>query len=301
MNSLPSILRRKCHSQESSILWDASVFYFGLGIPILLILVFVDQTEINAEPRWIKPLKFFLSIGLYNLTLEWLYRFFRTDQNVVQLNRVRWVIAVGMLIEGVLIVTQAARGVQSHFNIATSLDALIFSIMGISISIVVLAALCSGFIIWKARKLAPPVFGEAILLGILIMTVASFQGFAMTGPTPQQLAASERGEGPLLAGSHFVGEPPVEDHRTLPFTGWSLDIGDLRIPHFIGIHALQCLLALACLLDRLKVTAPLLFIRLSALLYGGLFLYAYLSAQAGVFLLQDINRIVDSTAICVHL
>ena len=27
----------------------------------------------------------------------------------------------------------------------------------------------------------------------------------------------------------------------LPLTNWSLDHGDLRIPHFIGIHALQIL------------------------------------------------------------
>ena len=197
MNAWPAIVHRKVHTQESSILWDSSVFFFGLGIPILLMLALVDQTEINAEPRWIKPLKFFISIGLYNLTLEWIYRVFRTNQNVIQLNRVRWVIAVGMLIEAVLIVTQAARGVQSHFNVATTLDTLIFATMGITIVIVVLTALLSGVIIWKAKKCAPPVFGKAILFGILIMTVASFQGFIMTDSTPQQLEASERGEASL--------------------------------------------------------------------------------------------------------
>ena len=128
-------------------------------------------------------------------------------------------------------------------------------------------------------------FGEAILFGILIMTVASFQGFIMTDSTPQQLEASERGEASLIQGSHFVGEPRVEGHRTVPFVGWSLDVGDLRIPHFIGLHALQFFLVLAFLLYHFKVSAPLLIIRLSALLYGGLFLYLFLRAQAGVFLL----------------
>ncbi|MEM8997581.1 MAG: hypothetical protein AAGF23_22540, partial [Acidobacteriota bacterium] len=256
-----------------------------LGLPILLILAFVDPTEVNAEPRWIKPIKFFISIGLYNLTLEWIYRVFRTDQNGVQLNWIRRVIAVGMLVEAVLIVTQAGRGLQSHFNVATALDALIFMTMAVAITIVVLAVFFSGFLVWKARSLSPPMFAEAIIYGVLLMTLASFQGFVMTEATPQQVSAIERGEEPGIEGSHFVGEPPAVGHRTVPFAGWSLDVGDLRIAHFIGLHSLQFLLGLAFALHRLKVAAPLLIIRVSALLYSGLFVYAFLRAQAGLFLI----------------
>ena len=64
-------------------------------------------------------------------------------------------------------------------------------------------------------------FGEAIVLGIILMTVASFQGFTMTESSPQQLAAIERGEESLISGSHYVGEPPIEGHRKLPFFGYS--------------------------------------------------------------------------------
>ena len=73
-------------------------------------------------------------------------------------------IGVGLLIEAVLIVVQAARGVQSHFNVATPLDGAIFSIMGITIAIVVLAALYSGFVIWRARTQAPPIIAEATVM-----------------------------------------------------------------------------------------------------------------------------------------
>ncbi len=282
MTSWPSILRRRVHERDATILWDSSVYFFGLGLPVLLVLAFMDPTEINSEPRWIKPIKFFLSIAVYNLNLEWLYRVFRSDDNVVQLNRARRVIGIGLLIEGVLIVTQAARGVQSHFNVATPLDAAIFSVMGTTISIVVLAALYSGYLIWKARRLAPPVIGEATVLAILIMTVASFQGFSMTDPTPQQMMAVQSGEPFLLSGSHFVGDEPAADHRTLPLVGWSLDIGDLRIPHFIGLHAIQFFLVLAFLLHYFRLPAQLLVVRLFAFSYGGLFVYSFLRAQAGV-------------------
>ncbi|MEM8885910.1 MAG: hypothetical protein AAGD14_17735 [Planctomycetota bacterium] len=280
MSAWPSLVRRKNDPRETAILWDVSVFFFVLGIPVLLVLAFLDDTVVNAEPRWLKPLKFFFSIALYNLTLEWLYRVFRTDRNVAWLNRCRRVIAVGMGIEGVLIVAQAARGVQSHFNVATSLDAAIFSIMGVTITIVVLTALASGWLIWRARDRAPAGFGEAALLGIVIMTAASFQGFAMTEGTARQEA-----EQSPIQGSHFVGDPPVEGHRTLPVTGWSLDVGDLRIAHFIGLHALQLFLLLAFLLDRFAVPARFAIIRLCALGYGGLFLFAFLRAQSGAFLL----------------
>lgn len=285
MTSWPSITRRRWRRPASSILWDSSVFFFGLGIPILVILALIDQTEVNAEPRWLKPLKFFISIGVYNLTLEWLYRVFGTELNVVRLNRVRWIIAVGMLVEGVLIAIQAARGVQSHFNVATPLDTVIFTTMGTAITIVVLTALYSGYVIWKARDLAPPMFGEALAAGILIMTAASFQGFSMTNPTSEQLAKVEQGAELRISGSHFVGVPPVEDHRTIPFSGWSLDVGDLRIPHFIGVHALQVFLVLAFLLYHFKVPAPLLIVRASALLYLALFLYSLVRAQAGAFII----------------
>ena len=179
MNFGSTILKRKASDEESTVLWDVSVFFFTLGIAIFVLLALFDATQINGEPRWLKPLKFFISIAIYNLTLEWLYRIYKTASNVAYLNVIRWVIASGMVVEAVLIVLQAARGVQSHFNATTPLDVAIFAIMGVVITIVVIAVLISGFIIWKARSMASPLLSEAIIYGILIMTAASFQGFSM--------------------------------------------------------------------------------------------------------------------------
>ena len=56
--------------------------------------------------------------------------------------------------------------------------------------------------------------------------------FLLTGPTAAQL---DDWQG--LAGTHTVGL--ADGGPGLPLLGWSTVAGDLRIPHFIGMHALQ--------------------------------------------------------------
>ena len=61
----------------------------------------------------------------------------------------------------------------------------------------------------------------------------------MTGPTEAQVAEARAGGRLSLAGAHTVGAP--DGVPGLPVTGWSTAHGDLRVPHFVGLHAVQAM------------------------------------------------------------
>jgi hypothetical protein len=83
----------------------------------------------------------------------------------------------------------------------------------------------------------------------MIITIAgAMTGALMTRPTGAQLSAARAGERMLIAGAHTVGAP--DGGPGLPGTGWSTEYGDLRVAHFVGLHALQALPMIAVLLRR---------------------------------------------------
>lgn len=229
-----------------------SVMLYLVLIPIYTVAAIVDPRLITNAPAFVKPLKFILSSGIYVATFLYLLTLVQGKRRWVQI--FANVTAAGLMIENIIITAQAVRGIPSHFNNTTALDIQLFNIMGGTITILALLNLTLG--IWLLfQRLPNRVTAWGIRLGVLISFVGMMVAFLMTsGPTPTQQAALEAGQRPSAIGAHSVG---VDDGGPgLPFVGWSTEGGDLRAPHFVGLHAMQVLPLLALLLNRRRALMP---------------------------------------------
>src|SRR4030095_10624946 len=94
--------------------------------------------------------------------------------------------------------------------------------------------------------------GGALRIGMVITIVGASLGGMMTRPTNAQLdqMRATQQASPII-GAHTVGAP--DGGRGLPGTGWSIEHGDIRVPHFIGLHALQVRRVIALVLWRRRI------------------------------------------------
>ncbi|SEF35920.1 hypothetical protein SAMN05421837_10977 [Amycolatopsis pretoriensis] len=219
-----------------------------LGVVAVLCVaaLLVDQRTLAGAPIWAKPFKFAISGALYFATWSWLVsllpRFRRTASWLTN-----FLVAI-FAAEYVLLVFQAARGRASHFNNATPQDALIYNVMGKMIMGLWVATLVLTVLV-MFTKLEDRASYWAVRAGAVLSLVGISLGILMTNPTAQQLAQWQTGGTPDMVGAHTVGL--ADGGPGLPILGWSTVAGDLRIPHFVGMHALQVLPLLAIALAAL--------------------------------------------------
>jgi hypothetical protein len=198
-----------------------------------------------GAPAWMKPAKFAASIAIYTLTLAWIFTYlpeWRRTRRVVS-----WVTAVTLVLEIVIIDVQAWRGTTSHFNVGTLVDGVLFTIMGLAILIQTLTATTVAVAVWRQR-FSDRALGWALRFGMTITIIGAMTGGLMTQPTRAQLDNTRAGHRMTVSGAHTVGAP--DGGPGLPGTGWSREHGDLRVAHFLGLHAIQMLSLAALLLAR---------------------------------------------------
>jgi len=212
-----------------------SALLFALAIPFTLGL-WLDPRVITGAPAWLKPLKFAISTGAYTLTLAWVFTYlpeWRRTRRVVGAATV-----AAMVIEVGLIAMQAARGTTSHFNTATPFDRAVFAVMGLVISTQTAISVAVAIALWR-QHFADRALGWALRLGIVVTIVGASTGGLMVTPTKAQRADIAATGVMVRSGAHTVGG--VDGGPGLPVTGWSTQHGDIRVPHFVGLHAWQVL------------------------------------------------------------
>jgi hypothetical protein len=212
-----------------------------------------DHRVLDGAPIWLKPFKFAVSFGIYGYTLAWLLTM---QQRLRRLgSAVGSVIAVSGAVEMALVVYQVVRGRASHFNISTALDSAIFNLMGVLAGLVFVATfVIAGLLAFepavdRARRWAAR-FG--LLSSLVGMGLATLM---LANVSPAQAVALHDGTATAIGG-HSVGVP--DGGPGMPVTDWSTTGGDLRIPHFVGLHGLQALPLLGLLLTTLAGRFPVL-------------------------------------------
>lgn len=190
-------------------------------LPALLAL-WLDERRIGSASVWLKPLKFYASVGLFALTTAWFVGLLPAAQRrgrVVAL--VAWTIIGAGAYEVGYITLQALLGEASHYNFSTPLHVALYNLMGAG---ALAMTATQPLLAWQIAR--APATGDAVLRRAVIA------GLVLTF----LLGA---GAGGLLGGM----QPPAG--AGLPVVGWHWG-GDLRPAHFIGMHAQQ-LLPLAAL------------------------------------------------------
>lgn len=200
------------------------LFYFGLiclvGATFCLLAVRLRPVQLLGTSAWYKPFKFFLSTTFFVWTMGWLLQHLEGEQMIAVYS---WAMIALLAFENGYILLQASRGQLSHFNQKNGFYAFMYSLMalaavGISIGTVLIA------IPFFTREISgiSSSYLWGIRLGISVFVVFSMQGLMMGG----RLA-------------HTVGKP--DGSPGLPVVNWSRTAGDLRIAHFLGLHALQAI------------------------------------------------------------
>jgi hypothetical protein len=232
----------------------------------------------------VKPLKFGVAFAVYSGTLAWLLG------RLSKAKRFGWwmgtVFAVAATVEVAAITVQAARGTFSHFNadLDDPVTRLATQVLTNGVAGLFLVQLAIAALVLFQRT-GDQAVARAVRAGIALATVGmALPIYWLATQSHPRTLTDANGRQVLMYQGHGIGDP---DGHGMPLTHWSTTGGDLRVPHFVGLHGIQALLLVAATLNVLagrvawlraeKVRAQL--VGVAALGYAGLL--GVLAWQAG--------------------
>lgn len=250
--------------QNQSVLMLAGLGLFILSIVLIIAAIF-DSQQILGISRWIKPIKFTVSGAIFLWTVA-VYLYYLPGRFKTARRIIAWGVAGIMIGEIGLIIMQSARGVTSHFNLSTPLDAAVFGVMGLMISFSTFLIIYLTYLYFRAEINLPKALIWGMRLGLIVFLVGSIQGGYMSAHNSHTVGAADGGAG-------------------LPVVNWSSESGDLRVAHFVGLHALQAIplfaFVVVFLQKRFSPLRPTLFTIVFAALYVASFTMVFVQAARG--------------------
>ena len=203
--------------------------------PTLVAMAF-DARTFNGINVWMKPFKFELSTAVHMATLALFWPYldarFRSRRS---LRAGAWAIGIIFALEVAYIAYRASLAEASHFNNSTPVAALLYAAMGIGIMTTIVISTWIGILVLRSRE-----GGTSSTLRFAIgigLVAGSVLGAITGGYMSAQLG-------------HWVGGVAT-DAGGVPLFGWSRAGGDLRVAHFVGLHAMQGIPVIGLLVQRL--------------------------------------------------
>jgi hypothetical protein len=169
---------------------------------------------------WRKPIVFGLSGGLTLLSLAWVMTF------LPEWRRTGWLLAGTFCLfvpETAWVALQQWRGVPSHFNESTPLDAALFSAAGLLIALIALAVVALTLGTFVSLR-APSSLAWSLRVGMVLLVAGQLFGYLIVANGTAQLAA-DTGRDPSVFGA----------------------AGVMKQPHALALHGIQVLGVLAWL------------------------------------------------------
>ncbi|MET1111146.1 MAG: hypothetical protein ABWX67_06435 [Allosphingosinicella sp.] len=241
--------------------------HFGLAVLLLalpvLALQSVDPRTLHGVSVWMKPAKFLVSVGIFALTAAWFWGYVRPERR--DSPALRWTARILIASAGfelLYIALQAARGLDSHFNFSSAFHIVMYGLMGVAAVILTATTLPLAWEIARRPKAGlSRDFTAALVTGLVLTFLlgAGLGGYMSQGA------------------GHSVG---AEGGRVF-FFGWNRSGGDLRIAHFLGIHAQQAIPLLAGLVAGWSVRARWAALGTGTAAYVAVTLAIFLQAVAG--------------------
>jgi hypothetical protein len=215
---------------------SAFVFLMIAAMAPTVLAMTVEMRTFNGINVWMKPFKFELSTAVHMATLAWFWAYLDERFRAGRLQAAAWAVGLIFAVEVGYIAYRAAYAEGSHFNDSTPVAAIAYPLMGIGILVTIGITCWIGILVLRSRAGGiSPTLRLAIGLGLV--------GGGILGAISGGYMSAQPG--------HWVGGIAT-DAGGVPLFGWSRTGGDLRVAHFVGLHAMQGIPIIGYLVQRVS-------------------------------------------------